>query len=94
MPLQVRVDIHLGKLRQGRFIPGPVGIKFSGSFLLRNERCLRIQEKFLAQREEILRTPVSESTGPLTLPAGALATIVKEPGIRRNTHVLSQEGSS
>jgi hypothetical protein len=28
---QVRVDIHLGKLRQGRFIPGPVG-KSAGAF--------------------------------------------------------------
>jgi hypothetical protein len=46
---QMRVDIHLGKLRQGRFIPGPVGKKFAGNFLLRNERCRRIQEKSLVQ---------------------------------------------
>jgi hypothetical protein len=34
---QVRVDVHLGKLSQRGFIPGPVGKKFAGNSLLRNE---------------------------------------------------------
>ncbi len=66
---QMRVDIHLGKLRQGRFIPGPVGKKFAGNFLLRNERCRRIQEKSLVQMgNKSCARQLAKVQGPLTLP--------------------------
>jgi hypothetical protein len=42
------VDIHPGKLREVRFIPGTVGKSLLRNFLLRNEHCLLIQKNFLA----------------------------------------------